>query len=190
MDFHPGSGAEWTQTAETAIAHPAIDNIELSTDAKLLITGTFEAFNGMPAPGIASLNLDGSPDPTFVAPIVREKFDIRQAKLQRQSDGSYLLSGPYSVPGQSPAPSFVHLNNATKFRTEALVRHGLNVVVTFDAVAGNTYRLEYKNALTDDTWTRVAGVADLTASKTGLARLTDPGAASVSQRFYRVRLVP
>jgi uncharacterized delta-60 repeat protein len=189
-DFHAGAGVQFINTIETETRHPTIDNVEFSSDGKLLITGTFEAFDGTPAPGIASLNQDGSLDSTFVPPVARETFDTRPTHLARQSDGSYLLSGPYSIPGQSPAPSFVHINNATRFTIRSVVRYGFNAVVTFDAVAGNTYRLEHKNGLTDNSWTRATSGPDLTASKTGPARLTDPGADGSVKRIYRVRLVP
>jgi len=189
-NFHAGAGAQFVDTMETETSHPTIDNVEFSSDGKLLITGTFEAFNGTPAGGIASLNQDGTLDSTFVPPVAREKFDTRPTHLARQSDGSYLLSGPYSIPGQSPAPSFVHINNATRFTIRSVVRYGFNAVVTFDAVAGNTYRLEYKNGLTDNSWTRATSGPDLTASKTGPVRLTDPGADGSVKRIYRVRLVP
>src|SRR4029077_8570197 len=51
--FAIGPGAEWRQTTETATFHPAVDNVELQGNGQLLITGTFEAFNGFAAPGVA-----------------------------------------------------------------------------------------------------------------------------------------
>jgi uncharacterized delta-60 repeat protein len=110
--FNIGSGAQWTQTQETGTFHPSIDNLEVGLDDKLLLTGTFEAFNGTAAPGIISLNPDGTADTSFVAPIVRHKFDYfayQSAHLARQSDGSFLLSGPYSRTTDNKAPSFFRL---------------------------------------------------------------------------------
>lgn len=108
--FLSGAGAQWQQTPETSTFHPAIDNIEQQGDGRFLITGTFEAFAGARAPGIARLNSDGSVDSSFVAPATRDKFEFHQTKLARQPDGSFLLSGPYSVAafGQS-APAFIHI---------------------------------------------------------------------------------
>lgn len=40
--FHGGGGAQWTQTTETGTARPAIDNIELENDGKLLVSGTLK----------------------------------------------------------------------------------------------------------------------------------------------------
>src|SRR5690349_7998642 len=107
--FSIGSGAQWTQTTETATFHPSIDNLEVGLDDKLLLTGTFEAFNGTAAPGIISLNPDGTIDTSFTAPVKRQKLDYQPAYLARQSDGSFLLSGPYSKTIDNSSPSFFQL---------------------------------------------------------------------------------
>jgi len=111
--FNVGNGAQWTQTVESAIFHPSVDNIEQAGNAKLLITGTFEAFNGVPLPGIALLHPDGSLDTSFVPPATRQKFsDYNTAYLATQPDNSFLLSGPYSLPNQTQSPSFIHIFGA------------------------------------------------------------------------------
>ncbi|MBA3352248.1 MAG: putative Ig domain-containing protein, partial [Blastocatellia bacterium] len=107
--FQIGGGAQWTQTTQTAEFFPVVEQIEPQVDGKLLLAGTFEAFNGVAAPGIASLNADGSVDTSFVAPAIRQKFAGGQAVLAKQSDGSFLLSGPYSFPNETVAPSFIRL---------------------------------------------------------------------------------
>jgi hypothetical protein len=106
--FSVGEGAQWVVTPETEFRHPSIDNLEVGLNDKLLLTGTFEAFNNTPAPGIISLNPDGTFDPDFVAPVNREIYDYQPAYLKRQPDGSFLLSGPYSA-GNGPSPSFFRL---------------------------------------------------------------------------------
>jgi hypothetical protein len=92
---------------------PSIDNIELENDGKFLITGTFEAFNGVAAPGIASLNSNGSRFESLGRIASRKKFDTPTSRtvLARQPDGSFLLSGPYTLPGQTESPSFIHINS-------------------------------------------------------------------------------
>jgi hypothetical protein len=106
--FSVGEGAQWTVTPETDFRHPGIDNLEVGLNSKLLVTGTFEAFNNAPAPGIINLNPDGTVDTGFAAPVTREKYDYQPAYLKRQPDGSFLLSGPYSA-GNSNSPSFFRL---------------------------------------------------------------------------------
>ena len=110
--FNTGNGAQWTHTTETSTFHPSIDNIEQEGNGKFLITGTFEAFNGVAAPGIALLNPNGSLDTSFVPPATRQKFDHHTAYLARQPDSSFLLSGPYSLPNQTQSPSFIHIFGA------------------------------------------------------------------------------
>jgi uncharacterized delta-60 repeat protein len=106
--FSVGDGAQWTVTPETEFRHPSIDNLEVGLNDKLLLSGTFEKFNTTLAPGIISLNPDGTIDLGFVAPINREIFDYQPAYLKRQPDGSFLLSGPYSA-GNGYSPSFFRL---------------------------------------------------------------------------------
>ena len=107
--FATGTGAQWTETAETASFIPSVEAVEAQLDGKLLLAGTFEAFNGTATPGLARLNSDGSLDPTFVPPAKRMKFRVGIAELKRQNDGSFLLSGGYASPGGSEA-SFIHLS--------------------------------------------------------------------------------
>lgn len=107
--FSIGLGAQWTITPETDFRHPSIDNLEVGLDDKVLLTGTFEAFNGTDAPGIINLNPDGTIDNSFVAPVKRQIYDYQPAYLKRQSDGSFLLSGPYSRATDNFSPSFFRL---------------------------------------------------------------------------------
>jgi uncharacterized delta-60 repeat protein len=106
--FSVGEGAQWVVTPVTQFRHPSVDNLEVGLNDKLLLTGTFEAFNNTLAPGIISLNPDGTIDPEFVAPVNREIYDYQPAYLKRQPDGSFLLSGPYSA-GIGISPSFFRL---------------------------------------------------------------------------------
>ena len=108
--FNIGGGAQWTATTETSSFFPFVESIEEQVDGKLLIAGTFEAFNGTALPGIASLNPNGSVDVSFTPPAKRQKFARGVARLARQSDGSFLLSGPYSFPNENE-PGLIHINS-------------------------------------------------------------------------------
>jgi uncharacterized delta-60 repeat protein len=107
--FNVGGGAQWIETTETATLFPKVENIEPQADGKLIITGTFEAFNGVTAPGIARLNSDGSVDTSFVAPARRDKRSRAENAFEQQPDGSFLLSGPYTFPNETLSPSFLRL---------------------------------------------------------------------------------
>lgn len=110
--FNTGNGAQWTQTTETAANFPRVENIERQADGKFLVSGTFEAFNGVAAPGIAVLNPDGSVDTSFVPPVQRDSRSRLASALKSQADGSFLLSGPYKVNGESTTRSLIRLVNA------------------------------------------------------------------------------
>jgi uncharacterized delta-60 repeat protein len=111
--FNAGDGAQWTETTETDAAHPSIDNIELENDGKYLVSGTFEAYDGTAAHGLATLNNDGSFFESLGRIASRAKFDyfLAQAYLARQPDGSFYLSGPYVRAGETEEPSFIHINS-------------------------------------------------------------------------------
>ncbi|HSH38827.1 MAG TPA: hypothetical protein VK993_08575, partial [Chthoniobacterales bacterium] len=136
--FQVGSGPQWTETS-AANQRPLIEQIELQTDGRLLVVGTFEAFNGVPAPGIVTLNPDGSVDTSFVAPAVRQKSVAGRAKLARQSDGSFLLSGPYSYPGETSAPSLLRIvaPAVANISTRISIGTGENVLIGGFIVTGN-----------------------------------------------------
>jgi hypothetical protein len=138
--FTPGGGAQWTATTETSTFFPGIENIEPQADGKLLITGTFEAFDGTPAPGIASLSPDGAVDTSFVAPAVRDKNSRLASALARQSDGSFLLSGPYHFPNETLSSSLIRLIGpspmAVNISTRLEVGTGDNVLIEGFIVQG------------------------------------------------------
>jgi CSLREA domain-containing protein len=74
----------------------------------------------------------------------------------------------------------------------SVTRSGNNIVLNFNAIAGETYRLERKFNLASASWAAIGGVADLTASSTGPAQLTDTSGPIVlsSEACYRVRVLP
>ena len=63
---------------------------------------------------------------------------------------------------------------------------GTNCEISFPTVAGGAYRVEYKEALTDASWTRLS---DYNADCTNTAQVTDLSAGGLASRFYRVRLL-
>lgn len=67
--------------------------------------------------------------------------------------------------------------------------NGKNVIVTFNAVAGKTYRLEQTVDLTNPNWQSVPGVSDFTAVNTGPAQFTYTNGLTLGNAYYRVRLL-
>ena len=68
--------------------------------------------------------------------------------------------------------------------------NGGGIAVTFRALAGKSYRLERRVAITDSTWNAISDLDDLKAGATGPAQITDPNAVNLAKAFYRVHLVP
>ena len=78
-----------------------------------------------------------------------------------------------------------------RLRIISIARIGSNIVVTFQAIQGVSYRLERKSAITDSTWNSISGVADLTAASNGPAQITDTtDPISLGKAFYHVVLLP
>lgn len=67
----------------------------------------------------------------------------------------------------------------------SIARNGSDIVVTFNAIQGDTYRLERKAEMTDAAWQSIAGVNDFTASITP-GQITHPGAINLGRAFYEV----
>ncbi len=74
-------------------------------------------------------------------------------------------------------------------RLISITRNASDIIITFQAGQGVTYRLERKLNITDAQWQSISGVNDLTPSSNGPAPITDPGAVSLGKSFYRVRLL-
>ncbi len=64
------------------------------------------------------------------------------------------------------------LSGDPPLRVIGITRSSNDIVITYDATAARSYRLERKLALT------------------GPTPITDPGAVSLGKAFYRVRLLP
>ena len=65
--------------------------------------------------------------------------------------------------------------------------NGTNVEITYSAVASNAYELQ---TLTDLTLSNWSGIATNTPSTTGPDLFIDTDAASWTNRFYRIKLLP
>jgi hypothetical protein len=89
------------------------------------------------------------------------------------------------VPGLSDTKTFNIVVGSPPV-IESIVATGGNVTITWSAMAGQTYRVQFKSALNDPAWSDLAG--DVIAAGT-TATKTDSMLSEV-QRSYRVVLVP
>ena len=76
-------------------------------------------------------------------------------------------------------------NRNSVLRVKSIARSGSNWIVSFDAIAGKLYRLEYKTSLSDANWLMLS---DLNPNISGPVQMTDFSPVG-SQRLYRIRVV-
>jgi uncharacterized delta-60 repeat protein len=82
----------------------SVNSIAVQPDGKIIVAGEFFAAGKYPRTGIARLNADGSPDPTF-APVALDGsrfFNNRLilSKVELQPDGKLLVAGTFAYQGQ------------------------------------------------------------------------------------------
>src|SRR5205085_6158353 len=85
------------------------------------------------------------------------------------------------IPNAGHESESIHVVDATSASTIPVIsiaRSGPDVVVTFQAVQGVTYRLERKLNITDATWQIIPSVGDITAGVAGPTQFTDSNAIS------------
>jgi YD repeat-containing protein len=106
----------------------------------------------------------------------------------RDRDGT----GDFDTDGMSDVAEFLAgtlPNNASSLlRLEQTVTNTLvQTTVSWQSVGGKTYRVQFKNSLSDPGWNDLPG--DVTASG-AISLKTDTTTVGQPQRFYRVQVVP
>ena len=101
------------------------------------------------------------------------------AALDRDGDGFTNLQE--FLAGTDPTSS------ASAFRITSIGATGADVVVSFTSATNKLYDLEFNVDLTTSNWTTV--VTNIPGTDT-IVPVAEPGAASLTNRFYRVRLLP
>ncbi len=80
------------------------------------------------------------------------------------------------------------LNPANYLQIGSLLPSGANFLINFPSIPGMTYRVEKADLLaTTNTWSTLQ---DNIPGTGGSIQITDPNTAGVTQRFYRVKLLP
>jgi hypothetical protein len=186
VDSTLGSGAAFTTTPVTADREPSVTEIQRDFAGRILIVGDFETFHGMPAPGLARLNADGSFDTTFVPPVSRRTtghaFNNRSL-LVRETAGRFLLVGNYgSTAGDATATAIFRLH--IPVRAMGLRRtNGNTLRLEFTGVPGETYKLQAGTTIAADAFQDSGSVVQ--AAPDGSFVYEDASAFTTLQRFYR-----
>jgi uncharacterized repeat protein (TIGR03803 family) len=141
--------------------------------------GNGTVFRISPTGNLATLHLfDVADGANPYAPLVQGSDGRFYGTTYAGGTTGYGVVFQFSVPLNPPANQI----SAVQFA-------GVNVIVTIPSVAGETYQLQYSSSLTLSNWSSVGG-ASMTKSTGGLLSLTNFGAASSPQGFYRFDITP
>ena len=100
-----GTGPQNLRIANT----PArVDKFLVQASGKIIVTGSFDTWNGKPAPGVARLNSDGSFDQTFFAAVNYYSYLPAPTELVPAGGNTFWLLGQYRR-GVSGWPQAVNL---------------------------------------------------------------------------------
>jgi uncharacterized repeat protein (TIGR01451 family) len=136
----------------------------------------FATASGIPAPGYQWL-FNGGP----VAGATTTVLSLNNA--QAPNIGNYQAIATNSAGSVTSSVAHLTVLIAPSIHLAGIGANGTNVSISVDSVAGLTYRLEYKNLLTDPSWTPVTPPASGTG---GPVILLDTNAPFTPTRFYRV----
>jgi hypothetical protein len=73
---------------------------------------------------------------------------------------------------------------SSNLKLKPVMYNGTSFVVSFTAVAGKSYRVQFSHTLAPGSWLNLADVAP--QATTGPVQVTDANASSSTARFYRV----
>ncbi len=186
-----GAGAAFTTTAITTGREPSITAVERDFHNRYLVAGDFESFLGMPAPGIARLNADGSLDSTFEPPVADRTsgaaFTYKSLFL-REGNGRFLLVGNHAATvGDNTATSIFRL--AIPVRATSLLEAPQGALrIMFTGVPGESYTIQSSTSPAAETF--LGGSAPLEADADGIFLYQDATAFSSLRRFYRAVAIP
>lgn len=96
--FSPGRGAEFPYLVYGALNGKVVSSVLIQADGKLIVTGSFQKFDGKVRRGIVRLNPNGSIDSTFRA--VVGGFYTFAGKIDGAvllPDGRILIAGPFTT---------------------------------------------------------------------------------------------
>jgi len=169
--FNPGSGPDF-----------AVNSVVVQGNGKILIGGIFTQVSGTTCNYLARLNsngeLDGGFDPGLGA-------DGTIYAVALQPDGKVLIGGSFTsfagVPRQGIARLFGDAVVSAPLLVNPTSTNGV-FRVSSATVSGGNYFLEFKDSLSDESWTTLPAVAGDGTLKT----LVDPSATG-PRRIYRVR---
>jgi len=143
-------------------------------------------FDGLPSNGAGTWYLYGPNNEQLAGSNLAGDFEVVPVTA-----GRYLLLMAANSPVSTPANFEVYTpgsgTSGGGFRITSLTLTGQGVNLVWDSTAAQTYRVQYKTALSQAGWTDLSG--DVTASGSSASK-TDTTAGAELGRFYQVVTVP
>lgn len=153
----------------------------MQNDGKILIGGRFTAVNDIGRTNLARLNRDGTLDDALLSGLSGADGTVNW--VAPQADGKVLIALGFTTVNGVPVFDLARLWYPLEITSG--YQNGGEATLTWSAIPNRTYRVQYKEKLSENNWTDLSGdvVATLaTASK------TDTTLAGAAQRFYQVVL--
>ena len=94
----------------TAVGNNGVNTIEVDSDGKILIGGSFTSFNGNTRNRLVRLNSDGTQDTSFYTNL-GTSFNSTVNEVYAQSDGKILVGGAFTTLDGNTRESIVRLNS-------------------------------------------------------------------------------
>jgi hypothetical protein len=105
---------------------------------------------------------------------------VTGATAGADSDGDGLSNLQEFLAGTVPTDS------SSALRIVAILTSGPDILIRFSSASGKRYLVEYKNGLSDTSWSTLM---DNIPGNGSILQIIDPGAASLPRRFYRISLI-
>ncbi len=171
-----------------------VNSVAAQSDGKVVIGGLFTATVGVTTrSGISRLTSTGSIDNGFQ----RDLTGVGGASsplssvnsVAVQSDGRVFIGGRFTTVNGAPASGLARLWGSLDISPliTSVSRSGTAVTLTWEAVPGRTYRMQYQDALATSPWVNLGGPVLATSA---IATRTDTTLGGFEHRFYRVVLQP
>ena len=158
-------------------------SLVIQRDGKILLGGSFNVVNSVTNNYLARLNSDGSLDGTFNT---GSGADDIIWSVALQPDDKVLIGGQFIEFNGTAIAGIARLLNFIPISPPQLLNpfFSNNVFsVSVSTIAGKSYTLQFKNALSDSTWTSLPAVAG-----DGTIRALVDQSATVPRRFYKVQV--
>lgn len=186
--FHPDGTLDDGFHAEVSGCGAGVPCIYPTSDGRVFIGGGFTTVNGIARSGIARLHADGTVDRTWMEGLAGIRGDVGSIVMQR--DGKVVIAGNFGSVNGVPATGIVRLwgRAETPPKLKVFPRDDHRLVLSWEALPGRTYLVQYKEDLVSPNWISLRN--DVTSSADGLASIVDTTTGDARQRFYRVVLLP